>query len=186
MSGRCLLRASAAPLSCLCTLARIIRNLHLCFLFKFEGGLRRVILWVVSSQVLRTPKTRMPMALTNVVPVTIILTGNAAVDVRSGLRSPLMGFVISASRILQGMSNDPPRSTIKNPSLKRALQGDARWAAFVEPTAGAFHKLCAEQDAELGGPRPSASDMIGDMTGGGLMSSQDILALIESMNLGGS
>lgn len=36
-----------------------------------------------------------------------------------------------------------------------------------------------------GGPRPSASAEYGDLSmGGGLMSSQDILALIESMNMG--
>ena len=104
-------------------------------------------------------------------------------EVECGQRSPLLGFVIGASRILQGMCNDPPGSTIKSQAVKRTLQEDARWSAFVKPRSGAFSKLCEEQDRELAGPRPSAAAEYWDM-GGGLMSSQDILALIESMNMG--
>ena len=92
-----------------------------------------------------------------------------------------MGFVIGATRILQGMCNDPPGSPCKNPAVKRALQAHPRWGSFVKQK-GPFEKFCSEQDAELGGPKPSAASMseFGDL-GGGLMSSSDILALIEAM-----
>eukprot|EP00983_Pelagomonas_calceolata_P099058 1158419-Pelagomonas_calceolata.AAC.1 len=114
-------------------------------------------------------------------PVPCNHAGGAAADVECGQRSSLLGFVIGASRILQGMCNEPAGSAIKNQAVKRALAANPRWAAYVKPKSGAFHKLCSEQDAELGGPRPSAPALAADYgdLGGGLMSSQDILALIE-------
>ncbi|KAF5832702.1 hypothetical protein DUNSADRAFT_11346 [Dunaliella salina] len=124
-------------------------------------------------------------ALPNLIEVLVDL-GGAAAEVSCGQRSSLLGFVIMASRILQGMCNEPAGSAIKNQAVKRALAASPRWTSYVKPKSGPFHKMCAEQDAELGGPRPSAPAMAADYgdLGGGLMSSQDILALIESMNMG--
>ncbi len=53
-------------------------------------------------------------------------------DVTCGLRSPLVGFAISAGRILQGMCNDPPGSPIRSEAVRQALGKNNRWCAFVQ------------------------------------------------------
>lgn len=103
-----------------------------------------------------------------------------------GKRHGLVGFVVAASRILQEVHNKA--------SIKRALAGSAAWRAFVKPKTGPFHKLCAQQDAELGGPRPPPSlnlggqDFSGLGIGGGdnMLSGQQLLALIQSMSMRGA
>lgn len=63
---------------------------------------------------------------------------------------------------------------------------DPKWLDFVSE-GGVLAKLCQEQEGDLGGPRATRvqmteSDEIAELAGGGLISSQEIIALLHGMN----
>eukprot|EP00873_Tetraselmis_striata_P005923 jgi/Tetstr1/426187/TSEL_016512.t1 len=72
--------------------------------------------------------------------------------------------------------------------LRRWLEEDAEWTEFAKP-GGALETLLAQQEQELGGPRPAraplqpqSSDLANLMSSG--MSSTDMLRLLKGMSFG--
>jgi hypothetical protein len=76
------------------------------------------------------------------------------------------------------------------------MQVNSSWSAFVsgedawsssDGADGSLRALIQEQDADLCGPRPvrPSPEEAADLAGGSLMSGRDILALLQSMSVGG-
>ncbi len=87
-----------------------------------------------------------------------------------------------------------------NDLLELALMTDAAWSDFTaaggeeagaDGCGGALARLCAEQEGDLGGPRPAPAplsddgqDLVTELAGGRLITGPEILAFLQGWSLG--
>uniref|UniRef100_A0A7S0RKD5 Uncharacterized protein n=1 Tax=Chlamydomonas leiostraca TaxID=1034604 RepID=A0A7S0RKD5_9CHLO len=115
-----------------------------------------------------------------------------ALGVVSGQRSAGMGLVLEAAKALVAACDDANTTTF-SALVRRSLLASSRWSEYVDADPysgpGAYVQLTNEQEGDLGGPRAVRSLMNGgaselaDLAGGGLMTGQEILALLQGMSV---
>jgi len=114
-------------------------------------------------------------------PELLAAAGTAGLAVPSGVRSALMGFVLELCKLMQAAC-DEAQDTF-NALIKAKLAASPEWSEFNADLA----KLTAEQEGDLGGPRPIRAPVeegseLAELAGGGLMSGREILALLQGMS----
>ncbi len=119
-----------------------------------------------------------------------------AVGVVGGKRLPVTGFLIEASKLLHSLVHtgydSGSDSRGEDPHLEHirlALAANNQWSEYTDPEAGAYAKLLKELEGDLGGPRAmrSANTLEGselvELTGGGLLTGPELLAMLQGMSL---
>ncbi|MEW5298643.1 MAG: hypothetical protein WDW36_001738 [Sanguina aurantia] len=113
----------------------------------------------------------------------LVLRASPALGVLSGVRDPIIGFIIGTCKVLTACC-DANNISIYNNNIKELLELDAQWSEFNRED-GVLEQLCLEQEGDLGGPRAVRMSMddsdLADLAGGGLMSGHEILQLLQGM-----
>jgi hypothetical protein len=98
-------------------------------------------------------------------------------------RSALLSCPSAPDYKLEGALGSGVRSAIQTFLL--CVQADSNWSEFIEE-GGLLSQLTTEQEGDLGGPRVARTLMddsadLADLAGGGLISGQEILQLLQGL-----